>query len=86
MTYSSVCMSTLGRSAASNFAPISISRAKMLSNAITEDRLQHLEYGAAYLAHPDRFVRRPPKPLPLPSEVWINKPAKTDLRTEENSH
>ena len=28
----------------------------------------------AYQAHPDRFVRRPPKPLPLPSEVWINKP------------
>jgi putative transposase len=41
---------------------------------------------AAYHAHPDRFVRRPPKPLPLPSEVWINKPAKTDLKTEENSH
>src|SRR3954469_10542229 len=29
---------------------------------------------AAYQAHPDRFVRRPPRPLPLPSEVWINKP------------
>jgi putative transposase len=29
---------------------------------------------AAYLAHPDRFVRRPPTPLPLPEEVWINKP------------
>ena len=41
---------------------------------------------AAFQAHPDRFVRRPPKPLPLPSEVWINKPAKTDLKTEENSH
>jgi putative transposase len=41
---------------------------------------------AAYQAHPDRFVRRPPKPLPLPSEVWINKPAKTDQKTEESSH
>lgn len=41
---------------------------------------------AAYQAHPDRFVRRPPKPLPLPLEVWINKPAKADLKTEENSH
>jgi hypothetical protein len=30
----------------------------------------------AYQGHPGRFVRRPPKPLPLPSEVWINKPAK----------
>jgi len=30
---------------------------------------------AAYRAHPERFVRRPPRPLALPSEVWINKPA-----------
>jgi putative transposase len=37
---------------------------------------------AAYLAHPDRFVRRPPIPLPLPKEVWINKPQNTD----ENTH
>jgi putative transposase len=29
---------------------------------------------AAYRAHPERFVRRPPRPLALPSEVWINKP------------
>ena len=29
---------------------------------------------AAYLAHPDRFVLRPPKPLQLPTAVWINKP------------
>jgi len=33
---------------------------------------------AAYAAHPDRFVRKPPVPLPLPKEVWINKP--------QNSH
>ena len=33
---------------------------------------------AAYLAHPDRFVRRPPSPLPLPKEVWINKPLTSD--------
>ena len=37
---------------------------------------------AAYFAHPDRFVRRPPIPLPLPKEVWINKPQNTD----ENTH
>jgi len=30
---------------------------------------------AAYQAHPERFVRRPPIPLPVPSAVWINKPA-----------
>jgi putative transposase len=29
---------------------------------------------AAYLAHPERFVRRPPEPLPAPVAVWINKP------------
>ena len=41
---------------------------------------------AAYQAHPDRFVRRPPKPLPLPSEVWINRPATTGPKTQEKSH
>jgi putative transposase len=29
---------------------------------------------AAYLAHPERFVRKPPQPPPAPTEVWINKP------------
>lgn len=29
---------------------------------------------AAYAAHPERFVRRPPTPPQLPAEVWINKP------------
>jgi putative transposase len=36
---------------------------------------------AAYLAHPDRFVRRPPTPLHLPKEVWINKPQSSDDKT-----
>ena len=40
---------------------------------------------AAYQAHPDRFVRRPPKPLPLPAEVWINKPLPPGKTTEEES-
>jgi putative transposase len=30
---------------------------------------------AAYAAHPERFVGQPPRPLPLPREVWINPPA-----------
>jgi len=30
---------------------------------------------AAHAIHPERFVRHPPRPLPLPSEVWINPPA-----------
>ena len=40
---------------------------------------------AAYQAHPDRFVRRPPKPLPLPAEVWINRPAPPGQKTQEES-
>ena len=40
---------------------------------------------AAYQAHPDRFVRKPPKPLPLPSEVWINRPLDNGPGTEEKS-
>ncbi len=30
---------------------------------------------AAYAAHPERFVRRAPRPAPLPMAVWINPPA-----------
>jgi putative transposase len=29
---------------------------------------------AAYQQHPERFVRRPPRPAPLPGAVWINPP------------
>jgi putative transposase len=39
----------------------------------------------AYQAHPDRFVRRPPKPAPLPSKVWINKPVPSAKKTDEGS-
>jgi putative transposase len=28
----------------------------------------------AFQAHPERFVRQPPKPPSLPTAVWINKP------------
>jgi putative transposase len=41
---------------------------------------------AAYQAHPDRFLRRPPKPLPLPSAVWINRPASPGQKSEEEGH
>ena len=40
---------------------------------------------AAYQAHPDRFVRQAPMPLPLPSEVWINKPVPAGQTTKEGS-
>jgi putative transposase len=35
---------------------------------------------AAYQAHPDRFVRQRPAPLPLPQEVWINKPPNSEQK------
>jgi putative transposase len=36
----------------------------------------------AYRLHPERFVRQAPKPLSVPTEVWINKPFNPD----ENAH
>jgi putative transposase len=33
-----------------------------------------LVLAAAYAARPERFVRRPPTPAPLPTAVWINPP------------
>jgi putative transposase len=30
---------------------------------------------AAFRAHPERFVRKPPTPPSLPTAVWINKPS-----------
>ena len=30
---------------------------------------------AAYAAHPERFVRKPPQPPALPAPAWINRPA-----------
>jgi putative transposase len=37
---------------------------------------------AAYAAHPERFVRRGPKPAALPKAVWINPPKATDTIPE----
>jgi putative transposase len=39
---------------------------------------------AAYAAHPERFVRRPPVPSAPPPAVWINPPARP--KSEEESH
>jgi putative transposase len=33
---------------------------------------------AAYAIHPERFVRRPPRPPQLPAAVWINPPVRSD--------
>lgn len=37
---------------------------------------------AAYAAHPERFVRRPPQPPKLPATVWINRPDQTGEKTQ----
>jgi putative transposase len=37
---------------------------------------------AAYQLHPERFVRQAPKPLKLPTEVWINKPLNLEIKTQ----
>jgi putative transposase len=42
------------------------------AHATREARSQVLD--AAYLANPERFVRKPPEPPRLPGTVWINKP------------
>jgi putative transposase len=36
----------------------------------------------AYRAHPERFVRQAPKPLSVPTEVWINKPPNVENKTQ----
>jgi len=40
---------------------------------------------AAYVAHPERFVHRPPLAGSPPTEVWINKPAAPMAQSEEQS-
>jgi putative transposase len=38
---------------------------------------------AAYAAHPERFVRKPPEPPKLPNTAWINQP---EPDTQEDAH
>ncbi len=42
------------------------------AEAIQAHRAEVLD--AAYAAHPERFVRKPPTPPQLPNAAWINKP------------
>jgi putative transposase len=46
---------------------------------------RQLVLNAAYLAHPERFVRKAPTAPPLPDMVWINKPVPADS-PERNTH
>lgn len=48
--------------------------------AIQDQRSQVLN--AAYAAHPERFVKRPPTPPALPEAAWINKPEEDPTTTQ----
>lgn len=37
----------------------------------------------AFLEHPERFVRHPPRPAPLPDAAWINRPTNATTNDEE---
>jgi putative transposase len=51
-----------------------------LAPGITAAR-QHTLF-AAYARHPDRFVRKPPRPPILPEAAWINPPTKNTTRQD----
>ncbi len=44
--------------------------------AEAESAARSVVLDAAYAAHPERFVHRPPTPPALPTETWINPPAR----------
>ena len=41
-------------------------------------KLRQQTLDIAYTVHPERFVRKPPQPPALPTEVWINPPPKPE--------
>jgi putative transposase len=49
--------------------------------ALRERRARVL--AAAYAAHPERFVRKPPQPPTLPTAAWINRPESGDEKDRE---
>lgn len=51
------------------------------ADAILAQRQAALD--AAYRAHPERFVNRPPKHPALPEAVWINPPQPSDQQEKE---
>ncbi len=53
------------------------------AEAVTEAR--QLVLTAAYMAHPERFVNKPPQPPAIPTAVWINPP-KLTAGSEEVQH
>ena len=51
------------------------------ADAIRDERAAVLT--AAYRAHPERFVRKPPEPPQLPTISWINPPEEKDATTQK---
>jgi hypothetical protein len=49
--------------------------------APTRQVARNVTLNAAYVAHPERFVRKTPTPPAIPPAAWINKPVTT--REEE---
>lgn len=47
---------------------------------IREQRAAVLD--AAYAAHPERFLHKPPEPPALPTGVWINQPKEEATPTQ----
>lgn len=54
------------------------------AQAVTATRSIVLD--AAYRAHPERFVRRRPTPPELPTETWINPPAREEAAALGAAH
>ena len=50
------------------------------ADAVRDERATVLT--AAYAAHPERFVRKPPEPPEIPSAAWINPPTETQEATQ----
>jgi putative transposase len=51
-----------------------------LAEAVRDKRAGVLD--AAYAAHPERFVRKPPQPPKLPTTAWINPPDKPEEQAQ----
>ena len=51
--------------------------------AVIQQRARVLDL--AYQSHPERFVNQPPRPEPLPQEVWINPPIKLGEPSRDGS-
>ena len=54
-----------------------------LAEAIRDNRAGMLD--AAYTAHPERFVRKPPEPPKIPETSWINRPEQPGEETRQIS-